>query len=46
MDEEFENDDNRHMCGVEVGAPQDANTDLVSDSKCNLDSLPLESLKG
>lgn len=44
MEEEFEEEDeDREMRGVEVGALEDTHTDVVSDSECNLDSLPLES---
>ncbi|KAI9539262.1 Inward rectifier potassium channel 2 [Dissostichus eleginoides] len=44
MEEEFEEEDEiREIKAVEVCALDDTNTDVVSDSECNLDSLPLES---
>lgn len=42
LEEELEKNDGQ-MNAAEVGALEDTSTDVVSDSECNLDSLPLES---
>lgn len=43
MEEESEDEENGEMRGVEIGALEDTNKAVVSDSECNMDSLPLES---